>query len=147
MIALRFLSTLIVTGLVAAAAPQTTDEPVLRTPSMPEWKLLHGVDPEYPSAALQYRIQGTVRFSASIGKDGHIERLRLISGHPLLVRAAREAAQQWIYRPTLLGNKPVRVMTEIEIHFQLDPYGKPLRIRGTGYAGPEPESACQICAH
>jgi periplasmic protein TonB len=127
MVAFRFLATLIVAGLVAAAAPQVTDEPVLRTPSMPEWKLLHRVDPEYPSAALQHRIQGTVRFSASIGKDGHIERLRLISGHPLLVRAAREAAQQWIYRPTLLGNKPVRVMTEIEIHFQLDPYGKPLK--------------------
>lgn len=127
MVAFRFLATLIVGGLVAAAAPQATDEPVLRTPSMPESKLLHRVDPEYPSAALQHRVQGTVRFSASIGNDGHIERLRLISGHPLLVRAAREAAQQWIYRPTLLGNKPVRVMTEIEIHFQLDAYGKPLK--------------------
>jgi protein TonB len=127
MVAFRFLAALIVAGIVAAAAPPATDEPVLRTPSMPAWKLLHRVDPEYPSAALQHRIQGTVRFSASIGKDGHIERLRLISGHPLLVRAAREAAQQWIYRPTLLGNIPVRVMTEIEVHFQLNPYGQPLK--------------------
>lgn len=127
MVVFRFLATLIVAGLVATAAPQATGEPVLRTPSIPEWKLLHKVDPEYPSAALQHRIQGTVRFSASIGKDGHVERLRLISGHPLLVRAAREAAQQWIYRPTLFGDKPVRVMTRIEIHFQLDPYGRPLR--------------------
>jgi hypothetical protein len=45
----------------------------------------------------------------------------------LLVRAAREAAQQWIYRPTLFGDKPVRVMTQIEIHFQLDPYGEALK--------------------
>jgi TonB family protein len=127
MVPFRFLATLILAGLVAPAAPQVTDEPVLRTPSMPEWKLLHRVDPEYPSAALQHRIQGTVRFSAGIGKDGHIERLRLISGHPLLVQAAREAAQQWIYRPTLLGNKPVRVTTEIDIHFTLDPSGQPLK--------------------
>jgi len=90
-----------------------------------EWKLLHKVDPEYPSAALRGRIQGIVRFTAIIGKDGHIERLRLISGHPLLVRAARKAAEQWVYRPTLLSDKPVRVITEIYVYFQLDPYGNP----------------------
>jgi TonB family protein len=125
MVAFRFPATLLVAGLVAAAAPPAADEPVLRTPAMPEWKLLHKVDPEYPSAALQHRIQGAVRFTASIGKDGHVERLRLISGHPLLVGAAREAAQQWMYRPTLWADKPVRVMTQIAIHFRLDPYGKP----------------------
>jgi len=70
MVAFRFLATLIMAGQVAAAAPQATDDPVVRTPSMPEWKLLHRVDPEYPSAALQYRIQGTVRFSASIVRMG-----------------------------------------------------------------------------
>jgi protein TonB len=94
---------------------------------MPEWKLIRKVEPEYPSAALQHRIQGIVRFSAVIGKDGRVERLRLIDGQPLLVRAARDAARQWIYRPTLLGNKPVRVVTIIEVHFQLDADGKPLK--------------------
>jgi periplasmic protein TonB len=96
---------------------------------MPEGKLLHKVDPEYPPAALQHRIHGIVRFNAIIGKDGHIERLRLIDGHPLLVRAAREAVQQWIYRPTLLGDKPVRVITQIAVPFELNPYGK--RFSGT----------------
>jgi TonB family protein len=127
MVVLRLVATVIVAGLVAAAAPQPADEPVLRMPSIPEWKILHKVEPEYPSAALQHRIQGTVRFNAIIGKDGHIERLRLMSGHPLLARAAREAAQHWIYRSTLLNDKPVRVITQIEIHFQLDAYGKPLK--------------------
>jgi periplasmic protein TonB len=94
---------------------------------MPEWQLLHRVDPEYPSAALAHRIQGTVRFSAIIAKDGHIEALRLISGHPLLVPAARKAAQQWIYRPTLLGDKPVRVITTIDVPFRLDAYGNPAK--------------------
>jgi protein TonB len=127
MAVLRLVALVFVAGLAVAAAPQAADEQVLRTPSMPEWKLLHKVDPEYPSAALQYRIQGTVRFNAVIGKDGHIERLRLISGHPLLVRAAREAARQWIYRPTLLGDKPLRVITHIEVQFQLVPSGNPLK--------------------
>src|ERR1700687_2946918 len=124
---LRLIGMVVVSALIVAAAPRAIDEQVLRTPLMPEWKLLHKIDPEYPAAALQHRIQGTVRFNAIIGKDGHIERLHLISGHPLLVRAAREAAQQWIYRPTLLGERPVQVITQIEVQFQLDPYGKPLK--------------------
>ena len=65
-----------------SAAPQEADEPVLRTPSMPEDSLVHKVEPGYPRAALLYRIQGTVRFSAIIGKDGRIEHLRLLDGHP-----------------------------------------------------------------
>jgi periplasmic protein TonB len=125
MAVLRLVATVFVAGLVVAAAPQPADEPMLRIPLMPEDQLLHRVDPEYPAAAVQHRIQGTVRFNAIIGKDGPIERLRLIDGHPLLVRAAKEAVRQWIYRPTLLGDKPVRVTTEIDVHFQLDPYGKP----------------------
>jgi TonB family protein len=112
---LRLIATVIMVGLVLLAAPQVPDEQALRMPSMPEWKLLHKVEPEYPPIALERRIQGTVRFTATIGTDGHIEDLRLISGHPLLVPAARKAAQQWIYGPTLLGDKPVRVITIIDV--------------------------------
>lgn len=127
MVAFQFLATLIAAGLIASAAPPEIGEPVLRTPSMPDWQLRYKVDPEYPAAAVERRIQGIVRFTATIGKDGQIERLRLISGHPLLVRAARVAAEQWIYRPTLSGGKPIRVITTVDIHFQLDSYGRPLK--------------------
>jgi TonB family protein len=120
MAVIKFSAALLMAAL-AAAAPQAADEPILGTPSMPEWMLIRQVDPEYPAAALQYRIQGSVRFVAVIGKDGRIEGLRLISGHPLLVVAARAAAERWIYRPTLRDGKPVRVLTQIEIGFRLDP--------------------------
>ena len=96
---------------------------------MPEWKLAHKVEPEYPPLALERRIHATVRFTATIGTDGPIEGLRLISGHPLLVPAARKAAQQWIYVPTLLGDKPVRVITTIDVQFRLDAYGNPVKDR------------------
>ena len=113
---LRLVALLILAGLVLAQ-----DEPVLRMPSMPDWQLVHKVEPKYPSAAIEHRIEGTVRFADVIGKDGHIEASRLVSGHPSLVRAAREAARQWIYRGLgLLSGKPVRVMTQLEVVFQLD---------------------------
>jgi TonB family protein len=115
---IKFSAALLVAAL-AGAAPQAADEAVLRMRSMPEWMLILMVDPEYPAVALQYRIQGDVRFEAVIGRDGHVERLRLVSGHPLLVEAARAAADQWIYRSTVRDGKPVRVLTQIEIRFRL----------------------------
>lgn len=127
MIVLRLAVLIPAIGLFAAAAFQAGAEHVLRMRSIPEWQILHKVDPEYPAAALRNRIQGTVLFAAVIGKDGRIERLRLVSGHPLLRRAAQEAVQQWVYRSQSLAGKPVRVSTEISVRFQLDPYGRPVK--------------------
>src|SRR5262249_20941374 len=59
--------------------------------------------PTYPPLAKQARIQGVVRLEAIISKEGRIEQLTVQSGHPLLVPAALEAVQEWVYRPTLLN--------------------------------------------
>jgi TonB family protein len=110
----KVLGLVIAVGLLLSSA----DEPLVRIPSVGELELVHKVNPTYPALALRRHIQGVVRFSAIIGKDGHIERLRLIDGHPLLAPAAREAAEQWVYRPQRL-----RVATQIEIWFNLDSHG------------------------
>ena len=83
-------------------------------------RLATKVDPIYPPLARQTRIQGTVRFTAIIGKNGNILNVRLISGHPLLVAAAREAVQQWTYRPTEVDCQPVEVVTTIDVNFSLN---------------------------
>ena len=84
-----------------------------------EQKLIQKVDPVYPSLGTQARIQGTVRFTVVIARDGHVMDIRLVSGHPLLVTAAREAVAQWVYRPTLLNGQPVEVVTTVDIGFRL----------------------------
>ncbi len=84
-----------------------------------EANLLEKTDPVYPPLALHARIQGTVEFTATIGTDGHIEKLQLVRGHPLLVNAAREAVLKWTHRPTLFNGKPVPIMTEVLVPFQL----------------------------
>ena len=81
--------------------------------------LIHKVTPVYPPLARQARIQGTVRFTAIIGKDGTIQNLQLVTGHPLLVAAAQEAVKQWQYKPTLLNGEPVEVVTQIDVNFTL----------------------------
>jgi protein TonB len=81
--------------------------------------LIRKVTPVYPPLAKQARIQGTVRFTAIIGKDGTIQNLQLVSGHPLLVESARQAVTQWQYKPTLLNGEPVEVVTQIDVNFTL----------------------------
>jgi protein TonB len=82
--------------------------------------ILKQVKPPYPPLARQARIQGTVKFNAVIGKDGRIQNLQLISGHPLLVAAATQAVEQWVYKPTLLNGEPVDVITTIDVNFTLN---------------------------
>ncbi len=75
--------------------------------------------PEYPPLAKMARIQGVVRLEALIDKDGTIKDLKMVSGHPLLVKSALEAVSRWRYKPTLLNGDPVEVVTEIDVNFTL----------------------------
>jgi len=56
---------------------------------------------------------------AVISKDGTIQDLKALSGHPLLMRAAMDAVARWRYQPTLLNGEPVEVVTEVEVKFIL----------------------------
>jgi protein TonB len=54
-----------------------------------------------------------------IAKDGTIRNLEVVSGNPLLVRAALDAVRQWVYQPTLLSGEPVEVICPIDVNFTL----------------------------
>jgi protein TonB len=81
--------------------------------------LVRKVNPNYPPLARQARIQGTVVLHAVISKDGSIENLTLVSGHPMLAPSAIEAVKQWKYKPYLLNGEPVEVDTEVQVNFTL----------------------------
>ena len=78
------------------------------------------VAPVYPEEARAARISGVVRLHVIIGKDGKIEQLEVISGHPLLQQAALDAVRQWRYQQTLLNGEPVKVDTTIDVIFSLN---------------------------
>ena len=103
---------------VLPAAPPARIAPV-RVSHMSEGNLVHKVLPAYPPLARSARIQGQVLLQAVISKEGVIENLRLIAGHPMLVPAAIEAVRQWRYRPYVLNNEPVEVETQIIVNFSL----------------------------
>lgn len=81
--------------------------------------LVRRVQPNYPPLARQARISGTVILRAVISKDGSIENLTLVSGHPMLAPAAIDAVKQWKYKPYLLNGEPVEVDTEVQVNFTL----------------------------
>ncbi|HEY1338133.1 MAG TPA: energy transducer TonB, partial [Bryobacteraceae bacterium] len=82
-------------------------------------RLIRQPKPVYPPLAKQARISGVVHLEAIIAKDGTVQQLKVIQGHPLLVPAALEAVKQWVYQPTLLNGEPVEVVTQIDVNFTL----------------------------
>jgi protein TonB len=82
--------------------------------------VIHRVEPVYPDLAKRARISGQVRLEGVIGTDGRIRELKVLSGHPLLTKAALDAVSQWLYRPTTLNGDPVEVIAPITVTFRLN---------------------------
>jgi protein TonB len=104
----------------APPPPKPTQSRIRQGGSVQAALLVNKVQPVYPPLARQTRISGTVRLHAIISKTGAVESLEVLSGHPLLVRAAMDAVQQWRYKPTLLNGEPVEVDTTIDVIFSLN---------------------------
>jgi protein TonB len=83
-----------------------------------EAQLVNRVEPVYPHIAKITGVQGQVKLHAIIARDGSIQSLNAISGHPLLVRAALDAVGQWRYRPYYLNGEAVEVETFITVNFR-----------------------------
>jgi periplasmic protein TonB len=90
-----------------------------RTSTMLQGSLIRRVEPVYPTLARSARIQGSVVLAAVISKEGTMENLRLLSGHPMLVPAAIQAVSQWRYKPYILNDEAIEVETQITVNFIL----------------------------
>jgi TonB family protein len=81
--------------------------------------LLSGPKPSYPALASLMRTQGNVVMQVVISKNGTVEHLKVIKGHRLLRGAAKNAVQNWRYRPYKVGGVPVEVATIVSVDFSL----------------------------
>ncbi len=90
----------------------------IRLSVISEGQLVNRVDPVYPRIAVLTGTQGQVRLHAIIAKDGSIQSLNVVSGHPMLVAAAVDAVRQWRYRPYYLNGEAVEVETFITVNFK-----------------------------
>ena len=104
----------------SAPPPSAAQQPPPRIGGkVQEPKLLRRVDAVYPPMARQARVGGVVRIQASIGKDGKVRKVEVLSGPPLLRQAAIDAVQKWVYSPSLLNGAPVESTTDVDVNFNL----------------------------
>ena len=101
-----------------------------QVPLSPAPPVIKKVDPQYPALALQARISGVVKLRVTIGTDGAVKHMEVISGHPLLVPAAMESARQWAFQPPASD-----VTSEIDIDFTLPPGMRTTDLRTLGESG------------
>ena len=102
-----------------AAPPRVAPQRVKISQGVISGNLINKVTPVYPPIAKQAHITGDVILQAVISKQGTIEGLKVISGHPMLINNAVEAVKQWRYKPYILNGEPVEVDTTITVKFSM----------------------------
>jgi TonB family protein len=85
-----------------------------------EAKLISHVTPVYPPLARQAHIAGTVVLDVVVAKDGTVQTVAVVSGHPLLVTSAMDAVKQRRYQPTLVNGRSVEVDTRVTVVYALN---------------------------
>ena len=113
-------------GVLGAILEPVHTAPVVAVPKrlkissgVSEGLLLQRVEPQYPPLARSAHLEGTVQLRALISKEGTIENLQAISGHPFLLPAAIAAVKQWHYRPYMLNGEPLEIETIVIVNFHL----------------------------
>jgi len=106
-------------GGTPVAVPKVAVQRVRVSQGVTQGMVIHKVQPTYPPLARTARVQGAVQLAAEIGKDGTVQNLHVLSGHPLLTQAALDAVKQWRYKPYILNGEPVIVDTQITVNFTL----------------------------
>ena len=99
--------------------PVASSQRVRVSAGVAEANLQQKVNPVYPQMAKIAHISGDVVLQVAIGKDGAVENIRAVSGHPILIQSAIDAVKQWKYRPYMMNGNPVEVDTQITVNFTL----------------------------
>jgi TonB family protein len=102
----------------AILKPSPPKNPPLQSVAM-GGNLISRTLPVYPVIAKAARVQGTVVLTATISSSGFIKNLRVVSGPPLLHKAALDAVKTWRYTPYLVKGKKTEVETTINVVFNL----------------------------
>lgn len=76
--------------------------------------------PEYPAIAKGARIEGVVVIKAILDERGNVVEMSIVSGPPLLYKAALDAVAKWKYQPTYLNEEPISVEMNVIVTFQLN---------------------------
>lgn len=78
------------------------------------------VDPKYPPALVEQKVEGEVVLYAVIGRDGTVNHLRVVKSlDPQLDQNAEDAFAQWKFRPALVDDRHVGLEVVVHIPFRI----------------------------
>ena len=105
--------------LIAVATEEKEQEPVRTGGEIIQPKLLRRIEPDYPAAARDARIEGVVILEATTDVYGRVQSVKVLRSVPLLDQAAIEAVRQWVYEPMVINGRPRSVTFTVTITFKL----------------------------
>ena len=104
-------------GSITAPPVPPPSEPVRVGGNVKAPKPIHIEEPRYPATAKRAGVEGVVVVEATVTAEGKVDKVKIISGPPLLVEAAAEAVSHWLYEPTYLNGQAVPVILTARITF------------------------------
>ena len=81
-----------------------------------EPEVIQRVEPEYSESLKERGVKGAVELAATIGADGTVREVAVVSGDPELAELASKAVLQWRYRPAFADAQPVEVRRAIQLN-------------------------------
>ncbi|HEY0555391.1 MAG TPA: energy transducer TonB [Thermoanaerobaculia bacterium] len=82
-------------------------------------ELISQIRPEYPQAARDARVRGTVIVEAVIDREGCVRKVSVLKGLPFrLEDSAVAAVRNWSFEPSTLAGRPVKVYYVLTVNFE-----------------------------
>jgi TonB family protein len=103
---------------IPARQPQLTQTPATVPAEVMEKRVTHKIEPIYPAAARQAKVQGVVVLDTTIAPDGTVLEVRPVSGPDELTAAAVDAVKWWRFQPYLVNGQAVQVKTTLAVDFR-----------------------------
>ena len=107
-------------GPPPAPTPAPTPKRNITSPGVLNGLAISLPKPSYPPIAKQARVQGAVNVQVLIDETGKVISAKAVSGSPLLMHAAQQAAFGARFSPTKLGDQAVKVSGVITYNFMLE---------------------------
>jgi periplasmic protein TonB len=75
--------------------------------------------PDYPPVARQLKVEGTVELNATVNEDGTVEKADVVSGNPILAKAAADTLKKWKFSKMMEDGKPCKFVANVAFTFKL----------------------------
>lgn len=82
-----------------------------------ERRTISCVSPKFPGLARQMRLEGQVHIAILVDESGQVVCAHVVSGHPIMIGSAIDAARQWKFRPAVQHGRRVAFYGILAFHY------------------------------